>query len=322
MLDDPFMKNAMIASASAMYTAGMLKEELNEDKAEYVVQKQKGGAGEWEDVEKFDDLSKARMCLDKKRSEAESKDCGCKFQITRDGKVEVGPDDDTFGPSQVDESASKNPYAAGMKTVTGGKSCCFGSAPKKAKTVKEADEEEPAEKKEEEPAEATAEKPEDEKTEDAPAEETSAEDAAAEEKPEEKSAEEASEEKPDEDASEETSDTAEDASAEEPAEEKSEEPAEEEPAEEKSEEPVEEEPAEEKAELDDAAKSELKDEYRRVFKATMLKCKFEDKSFNDLTIEEKVTFFEALAKAWTKNQPSEFMSDKENDQLEEIVVKP
>ena len=76
----------------------------------------------------------------------------------------------------------------------------------------------------------------------------------------------------------------------------------------------------EKEELDSNQKAELKDKYRRVFKNTLVKCKF-DTSFNDLTLEQKVKFFTALSKAWTKNEPNEFMTDKEIEQLNNVVVK-
>jgi len=45
----------------------------------------------------------------------------------------------------------------------------------------------------------------------------------------------------------------------------------------------------------------------------MLKCKFEDKCFNDLTIDQKVEFFTKLSEKWTKADPKKFMSDKEED---------
>lgn len=80
--------------------------------------------------------------------------------------------------------------------------------------------------------------------------------------------------------------------------------------------------AEEKPELDAAKKAALKDSYKKAFKAAMLKCKFEDKKFEDLTLDEKVKFFTALSEAWgDKEDPSLFMTDKELDQLEKIVVK-
>ena len=75
-----------------------------------------------------------------------------------------------------------------------------------------------------------------------------------------------------------------------------------------------------KKELDANQKSELKDKYRKAFKNTLVKCKF-DTSFNDLTLEQKVKFFTELSKAWHKNEPTEFMTDKEVEQLNNIVVK-
>lgn len=79
---------------------------------------------------------------------------------------------------------------------------------------------------------------------------------------------------------------------------------------------------EEKEELDDNKKADLKDNYKKTFKNTMLKCKFEEKSFDDLTLKEKVKFFTELSKAWKEDyEPSDFMSDKEVDQLNKIVVK-
>ena len=53
----------------------------------------------------------------------------------------------------------------------------------------------------------------------------------------------------------------------------------------------------------------------------MLKLKFET-SFSELSLEDKVKFFTELTKAWGDNtDPAEFMTDKEVDQLEKIVVK-
>ena len=75
--------------------------------------------------------------------------------------------------------------------------------------------------------------------------------------------------------------------------------------------------------LDDNKKTILKDSYRKAFRSTMLKCKFDDKSFDDLTIDQKVKFFTELAKVWKDEgyEPNEFMSDKEIAQLNKIVVK-
>ena len=75
-------------------------------------------------------------------------------------------------------------------------------------------------------------------------------------------------------------------------------------------------------ELDDNKKADLKDNYKETFKNTMLKCKFEDKSFDDLTITEKVKFFTELSKTWKEDyEPSAFMTDKEIDQLNKISIK-
>ena len=76
-----------------------------------------------------------------------------------------------------------------------------------------------------------------------------------------------------------------------------------------------------KKELSAADKADLKDKYRRAFKNTLVKCKF-DTSFNDLTLEQKVKFFTQLAKTWTKNEPNEFMTDKEIEQLNNVVAQP
>ena len=75
-------------------------------------------------------------------------------------------------------------------------------------------------------------------------------------------------------------------------------------------------------ELSDEEKSELKDEYKTAFREVMLSCKFEGRSFIDLTIPEKTQFFSALNVKWKKNDPKDFMSEDEQDQLESIVVNP
>lgn len=75
-------------------------------------------------------------------------------------------------------------------------------------------------------------------------------------------------------------------------------------------------------ELSDVEKSQLKDSYKKAFKAAMIKCKYVDKSFDDLTLEEKVKFFTELSRAWDKKtDPSKFMTDKEMEALEAIVIK-
>ena len=74
-------------------------------------------------------------------------------------------------------------------------------------------------------------------------------------------------------------------------------------------------------ELSADEKEKLKDSYKKAFKAALQKCKFTT-SFSELSLEQKVEFFTELSKAWgDKADPSKFMSDKEVDQLEKIVVK-
>lgn len=78
----------------------------------------------------------------------------------------------------------------------------------------------------------------------------------------------------------------------------------------------------ENKELSDEEKSALKDEYKSTFREVMIQCNFEGRSFIDLTIPEKVQFFSALNVKWKKNDPKDFMSEDEQDQLESIVVNP
>ena len=74
-------------------------------------------------------------------------------------------------------------------------------------------------------------------------------------------------------------------------------------------------------ELDDAQKNSLRDQYKKAFKAAMLKLKFE-KSFDELTLDEKIDFFTEMSKTWkNKADPSKFMSPKDMEQLNKIVIK-
>ncbi len=82
----------------------------------------------------------------------------------------------------------------------------------------------------------------------------------------------------------------------------------------------EEEPEEEKK-LTAAEKSALKDEYTKVFKTVLPKVSTE-KSFSEMTIAEKTDFLTKLSEKWTKNDPSEFLSDKDQEKLNKIVAKP
>ena len=136
----------------------------------------------------------------------------------------------------------------------------------------------------------------------------------------EKSDDEAKDESSDEESSDEESEDSEDEETTEDSEdEKSEDSEDEESSGEESEDS--EESNEDKEELDANEKAELKDKYKKIFKNTLVKCKF-TKSFNDLSLEEKVKFFTQLSKAWTKNEPNEFMTDKEMEQLNNVVVNP
>ena len=171
--------------------------------------------------------------------------------------------------------------------------------------VSEADnEEEPAEDEGAEEEEETEEDNEEDSSEDE--EQSSEEDDAKEDKVEdaksEESTEASAEEEEDDSEDEESSDDSE------------------EEEEESSEEGDDGDDGEEKEELDANEKAELKDKYRKTFKNVLVKCKFET-SFNDLTLEQKVKFFTELSKAWKKNEPTEFMTDKEVEQLNNIVVK-
>lgn len=91
--------------------------------------------------------------------------------------------------------------------------------------------------------------------------------------------------------------------------------------EESAEEPEKKDDDKEDSKLSASEKESLKDSYKKAFKAAMLKLKFET-SFSELSLEDKVKFFTELTKAWgDKADPAEFMTDKEVNQLEKIVVK-
>ena len=46
-----------------------------------------------------------------------------------------------------------------------------------------------------------------------------------------------------------------------------------------------------------------------------------DKSVEEMSLSEKNDFYSKLAKKWTKNDPSEFMTDKEQEKLNKTVIK-
>lgn len=81
----------------------------------------------------------------------------------------------------------------------------------------------------------------------------------------------------------------------------------------------EEEPEEKKLTAEE--KSQLKDAYTKVFKSVLPKVSTE-KSVSEMTIAEKNDFYSKLAEKWTKNDPSEFLSDKDQEKLNKFIAKP
>lgn len=58
-----------------------------------------------------------------------------------------------------------------------------------------------------------------------------------------------------------------------------------------------------------------------MFKTVLPKVSTE-KSFSEMTIAEKTDFLTKLSEKWTKNDPSEFLSDKDQEKLNKVVAKP
>ncbi len=58
-----------------------------------------------------------------------------------------------------------------------------------------------------------------------------------------------------------------------------------------------------------------------MFKQVLPKVSTE-KSFEEMTIAEKTDFLTKIAEKWTKNDPTEFLSDKDQAKLNKIVAKP
>ena len=133
--------------------------------------------------------------------------------------------------------------------------------------------------------------------------------------------EESSDDSSDEESSDDSSEESDDEESSDDSEESSDEESDDSSDEEESDDSSEESDDEEAEELDANQKAELKDKYKKTFKNTLVKCKFET-SFNDLTLEQKVKFFTELSKAWKKNEPKDFMTDKEIEQLNNVVVNP
>lgn len=97
--------------------------------------------------------------------------------------------------------------------------------------------------------------------------------------------------------------------------------------EEDSEEDTEEKPDTEDEEKDEEKKltadekRSLKDEYTKTFKNVLAKVS-EEKSLSEMTITEKNDFYTKLTEKWTREDPSEFMSDKDQDKLSKFIAKP
>lgn len=67
-------------------------------------------------------------------------------------------------------------------------------------------------------------------------------------------------------------------------------------------------------------KQTLRDEYVGMFKAELQKTGLE-KSVEEMSIKEKAAFWKAISEKWTKQEPEEFMSDKEIEKLYTTVLK-
>lgn len=76
----------------------------------------------------------------------------------------------------------------------------------------------------------------------------------------------------------------------------------------------------EEEKLSTEEKKALKDGYTSTFRSILIDMKV-DKSVEEMTLSEKNDFYSKLAKKWTKNDPSEFMTDKEQEKLNKTVIK-
>lgn len=73
-------------------------------------------------------------------------------------------------------------------------------------------------------------------------------------------------------------------------------------------------------ELTSEDKAQLKKDYTQTFRDILVEMAVQ-KSVEEMTLKEKNTFYGKLAKKWTKNDPSEFMTDEEQEKLDKIVIK-
>ena len=80
----------------------------------------------------------------------------------------------------------------------------------------------------------------------------------------------------------------------------------------------EEEPKEEKLTAEE--KTAMATIYTKTFKEVLKKTGLE-KSVDDMTLEERTDFYQKLSEKWDKNDPSDFMTDKDQEKLNKLVVK-
>lgn len=67
-------------------------------------------------------------------------------------------------------------------------------------------------------------------------------------------------------------------------------------------------------------KSELKSKYTQAFRDVLVNMALR-KSVDEMTLKEKDTFYGKLLKKWNGADPSEFMTDEEQEKLDKIVIK-
>jgi len=74
------------------------------------------------------------------------------------------------------------------------------------------------------------------------------------------------------------------------------------------------------AEIPADKKAELKADYTKTFRATMLKLGFEQ-CLDELSLSDRAKFWQKMAAAWTKEDPAKFLSDDEQKKFDTLVVK-
>ena len=78
---------------------------------------------------------------------------------------------------------------------------------------------------------------------------------------------------------------------------------------------------EEEKKLTAEEKATLKDEYTKIFKQVLPKVSTE-KSVSEMTIAEKTDFYSKLSEKWTKDDPTLFLKDKDQEKLNKFIAKP